>query len=361
MGFSTSLTRFKRTTAHRIALSFLIIHLAFTDALASTGNCAEKIRDQIPLAIEATSAQVKERDRYEAQRFLRHHQAEIENEVYSRCSNPDSCSESELMRAVVGATKTVLDRHKTHKGSWAGSILLWGTLAVWVGANVWVSTLAESKTAVVVSSLLTVIGTIFITKAGGARLDVSFENLRRKGFAADRSVNDAERGYESQRHLEIYKRSQGLRSTTEMEGRDTDRVGIHQVSLASLACQPQVGETYHGFLKRSAGLLAIALSDILTKYPDLELSEPEYADWVTGLFSDWHLNDSNREVFRKSVLELIRLRYDKKPDPGGLRMRKYERAIRAWTLAPPDITLPLDSHQSQTALPLRKAEDPSPG
>jgi hypothetical protein len=359
VGFSIFVKGCKQLASYWFALYFIFFNLGFATAHGSQTSCAERIHDQIPLAIEVATTQVKENDRYAAQRFLRHHQTEIESEVYSQCPHPDSCSLEQLSSIVAQATLNVLERYKPHKGSWAGSVLLWGTLTTWVAVNVWISTLAESKTAVVASSLLTVIGSIAITKAGGARLDVAFENLRRWGFAADRSVSASERGSASKRHLDIYSHSQGLRSTTEMEGRSTDREGITQLSLAGLACKPQLGESNQAFLIRSADVLALALFDLSHKYPELEFSEPDYANWVRVLFSNWHLNDSNREAFRQSMLELIQLLYDKELDPGGARTRKYERAIRAWTLARPDITLPLDTHQSQIELPLHKAEDPS--
>lgn len=230
------------------------------------------------------------------------------------------------------------------KRGWKSHSILAVSLVSYVALNVWVTSHTDSLAAASGSALLTILGALVITNSGAASLEIFLAKVRKLSYLFAGQQPPPEPGHALLRHGRIYHQTQRSYDTTEAEGRDTDRHAIMQITgtLSSLSALANEGQ--ENFLHRASLVMAKLLSDLLPKYPDLELFEPDYANWARVLFTQFNLTEESRPAFRAEVMRHISQIFDITAQPGTARRDNYENVLRAWTTPLPIATSQPDSH-----------------
>ncbi|MBY0370920.1 hypothetical protein K2X33_09555 [bacterium] len=279
-------------------------------------------------------------------------QEKIEDRVRARCPRPESCSPARLALITSQITQDAISRELYKPASWRVYPVFGAALAGLVALNVFSQDYLNQWVASSLTTLITIISVMTIDHLGASSLETPLSHIRLWGYQQTASEDIAGlRGAAQRRLNEIYQTTQQLLTSIEEEARATDRQAKLQTVLAQVNCRPYAGECSTQFMERAANVFAKLLSDIVPTYPELEFAEHEYADWAKVTFSQWFLDDSNRDAFRARVLLLIQERFDEDAKPDTAAWRAYEAVLYDWTApllpvpaADPPI-LPPGSHQ----------------
>ena len=317
---------------------------------------AETLQDQIDRMIDEVTASSAE-DTTKARTTLHKLRDQIKTRLLEICPESGNCSEQEVSEALVEIMHDVLNANPPKASFLRGALYSAPWVIGYLTATVWLS-YYDNMLARAGSNLLTLVGAAAILKVGASLLEIPFAQLQRNSYSTG-SDSAQERGTRQIRHGRLFKRGRGMVDELEDLGRGNERANLQQIATDEPI--PYPWETRERFIHRSKFKMAKVLADLVPSYIEIDFSEPHYADAWRTLFSEWSLNDENREGFRDDVLTIIGKVYDK--DMTATKREKYQRVIRAWTgplfVAPP-ISEPHDTHQLQTGSPSHKEANPSP-
>lgn len=316
--------------------------LAAAPSFAHEVSCA----DQIVVLVERSIHSIAQQRPVKSAAKIRKKHAQlhekITDRVRARCPRPESCTSTQLALIVAQVTEDAITR-ELHKPAWWRVYPLFAlALAGGTALNMAADQFVDSKVvAASLSTLVTVMSVLTIEHLGASSLERPFSHIRLWGYqqTASEDLNGL-RGSAQRRLNEIYVTTQQLFTFIEEEARATDRQAKMQQVVAQIDCKPFAGESKEAFLERAANVFAKLLSDLVPLYPELEFAEHDYADWAKVTFSEWFLNDENRELFRKRVLQLISARYDEDVQPDTKLWRDYESALYNWTAPLPPVPAP---------------------
>jgi hypothetical protein len=348
---STLIRIFKHALGTQIRFLFLGLVFFSFPALSQTqeASCLQQIYELIPGSAQETVA-TNHPKRQAALKFLNQHRSAIARRALDICSPKMDCSLQEMAQAVKLSIQEQLREFKVPKSSWRGHLFFGGFFSLYVTANLWIST-QTSGLAMVATSVLTALGGTVVYGLGANKLEIWVPKMRLFSFRTDRTEPTPPRSAHLDGHLNVFMGSQQLLTSSEQEGRTTFRQANMQSNIAELACVPQPGESKHHFLVRSAYVFAKTLADLAPGYPELDLEERDHADWAQVLFSAWHLDETTRPLFVESVLRIIEEKHNPELKTDIKLRDSYRHILMSWTRPLEPLTLPLDTHQSQTELP----------
>ena len=322
---------------YRIISSVLCLSLAFPSPIFSKDPPAKSCPRELLIQTTAKTI-VEQRLGKMSSSFQKNIQKQIKERIQADCPNLQDCSLEELNHVVLSAAHDIVDRHEV-RPKWKSLFVFGITLPLYaalvIGLKWLLPELVADGLALVISFCLLVL----IQSVGSTAMDDLEAVSRLWTWAFDALETAPGRGAAQRRHRAIYGRNQGRITTLEAEARNWDSATFVQLVSTQLHCTPFQGECKRDFLVRAAYAMAGFLSYNVPKYLELDLSDPDYANWVKNTFSRHFLDDTNREDFRRSVMTIVE-ELDLNAEREG-RLEKYNRIVRAWTESAPPIYLPL--------------------
>ncbi len=305
-------------------------------ASKAEGSCAARLKDLISLEIDdVTQNDGKSRGR--ERRLLHKMHSEIEKRVLAACPNLDSCSEDEIARVAREAIQQVLTENPTRFSFLRGQAVSLMAIGAYVGVTLLINRYTDGLAGHALTALLTAFGTGAVFYGAGAMVDIPLRKFKRSSYRNLATNLHSDPNGRQKNFGQVFIGTQGGLDETEQDGRWTEYTVTNRVCQSASACAPHVGEVPERGLERAALILAKTIFDLDGAFIEIDLSDPLIAEWVQTKYSQWYLNDSNREQFRHLVLENIRKYFKPQitPDPGTdaghLLWVKYDRIVRAWT------------------------------
>lgn len=307
---------------------------AFGDDPAPSGSCHALLTEQIDAAIDRfSSLKPCPETAEELRKKLVANRARIEARVKTLCPTEGSCTSSRFARAVIMAVEQEIGEIEVPSVRIGARV--WLIVGASVGTYIALSTAAQtymtSITATMAVAFLTWLGTSSMDSIGAPVLEYILPPIRRWIYSANNLAweKDVDRTEGQQRHLLLYMLQQELLTEFERTARYVDTEVVIRL-MGALGAQGK-----HD-LERSAEIFAKFITHVADQFPEIDLTDRDYRDWVDVLFTKWELPVEDRQAFVDRIFERIENHFDITTQTTPLRRERYHAILRAWFLGDTD-------------------------
>jgi hypothetical protein len=296
--------------------------------------CSATLLTMVEKTMESITAHESDADRGKSlYRSLKQRQARIINRVLQICPETAPCPPGTLVRAVVTMTEEELADIEAPnvKVGWRVWFSLGSSAIAYVGLSTGAQNYMTNISATLAVAFLTLLAPYVLEAMGAPVLDFVLSPFRRWIYSTNHLAfdRDLDRHQSMRRHQLIYMLQQELVSDIERLGRSTDTEVILRLMGVLNNCTAQSCSSTDG-RDRASEVIAKLLSHVVKQFPEIDLRDSDYAEWVQALFGKWQVSKDVQYEFVRQVMDKLVNQYDLAARHNPQRQRKYLGILRAW-------------------------------
>lgn len=315
-------------------LFFSLFTIQTTIALADRErSCASELAGILDRTFDKFTSLESDPDRAkQLQKLLNNSRGKIQERVRKLCPSGTPCPPSTLVHAVTSSVEEEIAELEAPnvKIGWRVWFTVAASAAAYVGTSTAASTYMDSITATMTVAFLTYFGTSVLDAIGAPVLEYVLPPIRRWMYANNNMAweRDLDRNTHQQRHRLIYMLQQELLSQIEIYGRTTDTEVVLRMIGVLNTCS-MTGDCQQG-KERSAEIIAKLISHVVKQYPEIDLRDSDYAEWVQAMFAKWNIPQKEQSDFIRLVIGRIADHYDLTARNTPSRQSKYMAILKSW-------------------------------